>query len=334
MINFDRLFREFWHFGAHTSELSNVGDYVKLNSLGKEIVLYNDGAKIIAFDNICPHRGARFFLDSRGNSMAVCKYHGLTIANGRVHMPTNDNYVNCPKSYRNFQVEICGSFVFFAIAPELSLLDQLGGELYDLIEAISFDCCRLEDVNEYQFNCNALVAVENALEPDHVPFVHSETLYPLGLVNYRNHLYGKNSIVKFDIGNEKIRKGLERLSKLFDYGAQRFEGYMSIHIFPFGFISSTGGYSYSIQNFFPSKDDSCNFSSNLYFSNLLNGRDNKIIDHFVQSTALVNRRVFDEDHKICSRIKYEVWCDLFDVSLSPDEIKIEYFRENLSSYKC
>jgi nitrite reductase/ring-hydroxylating ferredoxin subunit len=329
MINFKNLINNFWHFGAHSSELSNVGDYIKLNFLGEDVVLYNDGKSIIAFDNICPHRGASFFSENRGNSMAVCKYHGWTIANGKLLVPSIERYSHCNQSFNQFKVEFCGSFIFFAILPKTSLMNQLGKNLFELLESISFDCNKMVDNHSYNYFCNALVAIENALEPDHVPFVHRETLYPLNLINYRNEFYEYNSLVKFDIGNVRLSKGIERISSLFDTGFHKFSGYMSIHIFPFGFISSTGGISYSIQNFIPVSDDLCSFSSKLFFPALTNGKSHSSISYLVNSTIDMNKKIFIEDFEICKRIKYKNWIKLIDGPLSEDEVKIKNFREIL-----
>ena len=331
MIDFESLVYNYWHLGAVDIELAKPGDYVKYKIFDEEVVLYNDGNEIIAFDNVCPHRGARFFTEEKGNSMAVCKYHGWTIAKGELHIPDASNYLKCTKSFKKYSVDFCGSFVFFSINPKTTLVKQLSDYIFDLVEAISFDCTKLVDVNQYEYQCNALIAVENALEPDHVPFVHSETLYPLGLSNCRNEFHEANSIVRFDIANVKIKKGLERLLKLFDVGSQRFDGYMSIHIFPFGFISSTSGHSYSVQNFFPLSENESFFTSKLYFARLNQGVSENIVSHFVSSTIAINRRVFDEDHSICKRIKFKSWMELIDGPLSFDELKIENFRKKIRS---
>lgn len=331
MINFDRLINDYWHFCAHTTELSKPGDYIKYNFFDEEVVVYNDGSSIIAFDNICPHRGTRFFIEDSGNSIATCKYHGWTIANNTIHVPAREIYPDCPISFNKYQVDFCGSLVFFSIKPKATLYDQLGETVYNLIEAISFDCSRLVDVNQYIYQCNALIAIENALEPDHVPFIHPHTLDPLKLTNCRNEFYNHNSIVKFDIGNIRVKKALDRVLKLFDTGLQRFDGYMSIHIFPFGFISSTCGTSYSIQNFFPLSDEKSTFISKLYFSGLANNRNVDQISSFVDSTIQVNRKVFEEDHDICKRIRFKNWLKLIDGPLSNNEVKIRKFRDIMKS---
>lgn len=327
MIKFNHLINDYWHFCAHSSELSKPGDYIKFKFFDEEVVIYNDGNSIIAFDNICPHRGAKFFNDKSGCSMAVCKYHGLTIANGQVHMPAKEIYQNHTFNYNKYKVDFCGSLVFFAINPKSSLYDQLSGDIYDLIESISFDCQKLVDINQYDYQCNALIAIENALEPDHLPFIHPDTLNTLSLINCKNEFYNGNSIAKFNIGSNRLKKALDRASKLFDTGSQRFDGYMSIHIFPFGFISSTYGLSYSIQNFFPLSNEKSSFISKLYFSGMANGIEAAKISSFIDSTIQYNRKVFEEDHDICKSIGFKSYLNLIDGQLSNNEVKIKRFRE-------
>ena len=201
MIDFDILFANNWHFAGTISELSNTGDFIKYSYLGKDVVIYNDGSEIIAFDNVCPHRGAKFFSAEFGNSLAVCKYHGWSISHGKVQKPREFDNFSCKIPFRRYSVDYCGSLVFFSITPSQSLCDALGTNIYELIEAISFDFYQLGDINHYDFECNVVVAVENALEPDHVPFIHADTLLKFDLNNQRNDFFGKHSFVRFDLGN-------------------------------------------------------------------------------------------------------------------------------------
>ncbi|MDD0811811.1 Rieske 2Fe-2S domain-containing protein [Curvibacter sp. RS43] len=328
-MSLTHLIKDHWHFAAHQADLKHEGDFIKFNLLGEDVVVYNDGQQVIAFDNVCPHRGARFFDERHGRARAVCKYHGWTISQGRLIIPQPESYSPCPKRFGQYSVEAVGGFLFFAMAPKTSLLEQLGESLYNLLEAISFDAAHLVDVNDYSYECHAFVAVENALEPDHVPFVHRDTLLNLELTHYRNEFYGKNSIVRFDVGSQRVRKGLDKFKKYFSLGHHAFDGYMSIHLYPFSFISSTGGYSYSVQSFFPVSDDETDFVSRLYFPDLTDARHESVAAVIRASVTDLNRKVFLEDHAICRRIRYSAWKSLIDGPLSQDEVKIKRFRENL-----
>lgn len=328
-MNIQNLYEENWHFGCHENELSIEGSYIKFKYFDQDIVLYNDGKEIIAFDNICPHRGARFFLDSNGIEIASCKYHGWTQSQGKLIIPNQENFINCPNSLNKYNVEYCGSFIFFSVKPKHSLRDQLSEFLYSLVEEISFDCQNYHGLNRYIYDCNWAISVENALEPDHVNYVHKNTLAKLNLDNCTNEFYKENSIVKFSLGNERIIKGLENIEKYLDTGNNKHSGYMSIHLYPFSFISSTNGCSYSVQNFMPISENETDFISRLYYPNILNSKYLKVINTFIDSTSDINREVFEEDHQICKRITYRDWVNGLKGPLSNAEIKIKLFRENL-----
>jgi hypothetical protein len=67
-------------------------------------------------------------------------------------------------------------------------------------------------------------------------------------------------------------------------------------------LSSTFGYSYSMQSFFPAAEDRrTRFTSRLLTARTRPGSD-AALDSFFESTGRVNRQVFEEDHAICARV--------------------------------
>ena len=91
------------------------------------------------------------------------------------------------------------------------------------------------------------------------------------------------------------------MSRFFDIGAA-YQGYWTAHIFPFAMLSSTHGYSYSLQSFFPAREANRTwFSSRLLASRIKPGAET-LLESFFASTAKVNRQVFEEDHAICARV--------------------------------
>jgi hypothetical protein len=105
---------------------------------------------------------------------------------------------------------------------------------------------------------------------------------------------------------------------------------MSLYIFPFTMISSTYGYSYSLQNFFPAPrgESRTRFTSRLYASNTLNGNATRVLDSFFESTVRMNRQVFDEDHDICKLLPKESWSTDALRFPSDAEVKIDHFRQS------
>jgi hypothetical protein len=76
-------------------------------------------------------------------------------------------------------------------------------------------------------------------------------------------------------------------------------------------------------------ENSTDFSSRLYFPNLVDEKFQNAASLFYESTSKVNREVFLEDYEICRRIDFMTWKRLLDGPLSLKEIKISAFRKNL-----
>lgn len=140
--------------------------------------------------------------------------------------------------------------------------------------------------------------------------------------------YGSNSVWQAPVGDVRIKKQLSRLGVFFniDYA---YEGYMSIFMFPFTMISSTFGYSYSLQNFFPHQThvDRTNFMSRLLTCCVKDDHAQKIVQPFFDSSAKVNRMVFEEDHAICKIIPTDSWSAEPLKFMSEQEVKIAHFRD-------
>jgi phenylpropionate dioxygenase-like ring-hydroxylating dioxygenase large terminal subunit len=327
------LFDNFWHLAAHSSELSNDLDYVRFESFLGEVVVCNDAGRVFAFDNICPHRGTRIFTEDFGNRSITCGYHGWTYREGKIIIPRKAGFLGEDLKkcrYATFDVARCGEFIFVSRNPGFSLQDQLGSE-FEKISRISQSIDGRHDSNRYIYECNWKTGVENALESYHLSLVHPGTLGKLKLVRQRDEIVGDNSVVYFDIGDELTTGRLQKLKKFFELNYQ-FEGYSSIFLFPFSFISSTFGYSYSIQRFFPRLDGWTNFSSTLYRAKTVKKFDSGgIMRDFFDSVASVNRRVFEEDHEICKKVQW-VWPIDSRMIYCAQEKKIVNFHESLMKY--
>ncbi len=328
------LFESYWHLIGHRLELPEPGDYVRFDTPIGEVVVCNDQGDLLAFDNLCPHRGARIFSEDAGTQGFSCRYHGWSFRSGQIHVPDPHNYQSCDLAsakLNTYLLDWCGDFVFVAIKPLSTLNDQLG-TLTETLENISFNINARVDLNRYEFECYWPIAVENALEPYHIPLIHTETLATLQLENGINVFDGCNSVWHAPIGHKRIHKQLVGFKKLFNIDFQQ-EEYLSIFLFPFGMLSSTFGYSYSLQNFFPSETaEKTNFTSRLYSVNSASENATKIIDPFIKSTQAVNRRVFDEDHEICKLVPARSWSPSPLEFASQQEEKIVHFRNECSQF--
>lgn len=330
-MDFDtQLYRQYWHLVCHRTELPAHGDFVRYDTPLGELVVFNDMGNLVAFDNLCPHRGARIYTGAKGNQAATCQYHGWSYFRGRVVVPGVATFTHCDPStarWNTFQTDWCGDFLFAAIAPRQRLEQQLGGAA-EVLENISFNIDGCLDVNAYPFQCYWPVAIENALESYHVEMVHADTLGTLALEPGSDMFWGKNSACYFPIGNQRIDKQLRSLKKHFaiDYG---YEGYMSLYLYPFTMLSSTHGYSYSLQHFLPAADGApvTHFSSRLLAARVAGERSARLLAPLFGSTAQVNRKVFEEDHDVCRRVPKTSWSMEPLAYASDDEARIVHFRQ-------
>lgn len=325
------LVREYWHLLCHRRELPSKGDYLRFQTAVGDIVVFNDGKDLVAFDNRCPHRGARLYDGASGNQPATCRYHGWTHDAGVMIIPEREKFANCDLGaarLRQYEVEWCGDFLFVGIAPRAALYDQLG-DAAEIIENISFNIDRQADASSYSYDCYWPLAVENALEPYHISLVHPQTLATLQLEDGENTFQGINSVWKAPVGNARIRRQLQGLKRFFaiDFA---YDGYFSLYLFPFTMLSSTFGFSYSLQHFFPAAEGrhETHFSSRLLTAPPADERAAAMIAPLFESTAQVNRRVFAEDHEICQRLPAASWSAEPLRFASADEAKIAHFRES------
>lgn len=329
-MSFDRyLLTDYWHLLCHRSELPRHGDYRCLQTVIGEVTVFNDGAGLVVFDNRCPHRGARIYNEGHGNGAATCGYHGWTHSHGTLIIPQRDRFAGCDLSRAQlltYPTEWCADFLFFSVMPTLALDAQLGRTI-EVLENISFNIAGCADVNQYVYECYWPLAVENALEPYHIDLVHPQTLATLELEAGHNEFMGMNSIWKAPIGNKRLFKQLSGLRRYFNIDFC-YDGYMSLYLFPFTMLSSTFGYSYSLQHFFPRDEQgTCTtFSSRLLTVPTRDAKADQLVASFLQSTAQVNRRVFDEDHEICRRMPRDSWSAEPLRFAADSEEKIQHFR--------
>lgn len=126
------LLNGFWRLVAHRGELAEPGAFLRLDWALGDLVLHNDEGQIVAFDNVCPHRGGRFFVEDHGVGRAVCPYHGWSYRGGQVRVPLAKTFppgALDKVALRRFQTAWCGDFLFVGIAPAQTLEDQLAGKI-------------------------------------------------------------------------------------------------------------------------------------------------------------------------------------------------------------
>jgi len=303
------LFSSYWHLVGHVSEFDEEGKYFCFEVADSQIAVFNDGQSIVAFDNVCPHRGARIFPLGKGSRRAICPYHGWSFRAGKVIPSHAKSFVDCDLSeaaLNTYFIEIYGPWVFVAQQPKMDIEEQLQGvsrHLTDIGQRIT----HLANYDSYVFECDWPLAVENALEPYHISMVHPSSLGSLRLSAGVDSFFDFASLWDASILCAKSDSNLQRVANLLAEDPL-FEGYRFLYLFPFSMISSTYSISFSVQNFFPASDSKTFFDSRLYSSRLADAeKHSEVMNIFLESTMTINRRIFAEDHEICKKISSRTW---------------------------
>lgn len=186
----------------------------------------------------------------------------------------------------------------------------------------AIECVRVEHSKYARVvECDWRVAVENALEDLHVPYVHEQTFHRLGLSERRLVRIGQHSYASYRVSGKRYVESLPRLSKLFPYVNQVGAlDYVHLFIYPNICLASVGGFTYSMQVYEELSRGRTQVTSRLYA-----GKTSRPMTGFFDEVARFNARVFDEDAVACERTLWDPQSSI----LSGIEQRLVWFREEL-----
>jgi len=167
----DPVLLEDWHAVLTTQERDEKG-VVGARLLGEDIVIWRAGDQVLAWQDLCLHRGTRLSLgEVQHGEQLMCPYHGWTYnAEGQcVYMPAHPDQTPSPRA-RVRQYHACVHFEFVWVClgdPHLPLPP------FPEWEDSSF---RRILCGPYHFRAAGPRMVENFLDVAHFPFVHENIL--------------------------------------------------------------------------------------------------------------------------------------------------------------
>lgn len=179
---------------------------------------------------------------------------------------------------------------------DLLMRDDLG-YLKGVVLHCTDNAERLHSEQSIEMKCDWRVAIENTLESAHVDHVHADSLAKLGLVSLHMERLGRHSMQWFDITNDRARHGLEKIQPYFPHKTRT--RYWHLFIYPNITLSSVGGFTYSLQHYFPTETGTV-LLTRLYSSRVRAGSPD--LGFFFDNAAKFNRQVFEEDAELCRKI--------------------------------
>lgn len=326
--------QRFWHLVCHRSSVPAHGSFFRFRLGSVDLFIHNHGGVLSCYQNQCPHRGARIVNGLSGHTSLQCPYHGWSFQPSRTSVPRYDTFdlaVNDPRQacLHQWQIFEVAGFVFVSSDPACTVQQQIGDDAFYRLQSYGKSIHACHSSLSIDYPAPWMLAVENALESYHVPSVHPATLGLIGLADGSNAFSDWSSIWQASTGSKKLIASSRIIAKSIDV-EDRIEGYSSLYLFPFAMLSTTESLSFALQIYQPSplvRDGISVLRSSLYIPRIVKAEMRDAVMAFYDSSAKMNRLIFEEDASISSLVPLESWnTDPLPYSSSL-ESKINHFRE-------
>jgi phenylpropionate dioxygenase-like ring-hydroxylating dioxygenase large terminal subunit len=161
-----------WHAVLPLHQLEAQNGIAPARILGEDIVIWKAGDRVLAWKDLCIHRGTRLSLGKiEGGELLECPYHGWTYdATGAcIRIPAHPDQVPPAKAHAiTYQARVAYDMVWVCLGePEHDIAPF--GEWND-------DGYRRVLCGPYEFHASGPRMVENFLDVAHFPFVHEHIL--------------------------------------------------------------------------------------------------------------------------------------------------------------
>jgi phenylpropionate dioxygenase-like ring-hydroxylating dioxygenase large terminal subunit len=170
-VIYDPVLTNDWHVVGPASQLDATG-IISARVLGEDIVIWRSGARVLAWKDLCLHRGVKLSLgEIVDGSALMCPYHGWTYdANGQcIRIPAHPDQAPPIKARATtYHAKIERDLIWVCL-----------GEPSDYVAPFpEWDDPTYRRVlcGPYHFRAAGPRVVENFLDVAHFPFVHEHTL--------------------------------------------------------------------------------------------------------------------------------------------------------------
>jgi phenylpropionate dioxygenase-like ring-hydroxylating dioxygenase large terminal subunit len=165
MINDPVLINE-WHVVGRSADLAE-GQLMPARVLAEDLVVWRLNGQIMAWQDLCVHRGTRLSLGKVQDDTLICPYHGWTYnsAGKCVRIPAHPNQKPPEKAQvKVYQAQECYGAIWVS----------LGNPQHDLPPYPEWEDPMFRSVvsGPHPYRAHAPRAIENFLDMAHLPFVH------------------------------------------------------------------------------------------------------------------------------------------------------------------
>jgi len=161
-----------WHAVMPVSQLEEENGVAGARVMGEDIVIWKAGDQILAWKDLCIHRGTRLSLgEIRDGDKLMCPYHGWTYN-------TEGKCVQIPAHPEQKPPKKAQAFTYHANVKYDMVWVCFGEPANDIPEFEEWGDASYRKIlcGPYEFNATGPRMVENFLDVAHFPFVHENIL--------------------------------------------------------------------------------------------------------------------------------------------------------------
>lgn len=155
-----------WFVVARSADLAD-GKPIAAKLLGSDLVLWRSGGEVMAWRDLCVHRGTRLSLGTVQDGRILCPYHGWNYdrTGACVHIPAMPDLTPPARARaKAFRAKEAYGFVWVCIGEPRQDLPPF--------PEWANDGFRKQIVGPYEFHASPFRTVENFTDIPHFPYVH------------------------------------------------------------------------------------------------------------------------------------------------------------------
>jgi nitrite reductase/ring-hydroxylating ferredoxin subunit len=177
----DRLWRKVWQVACREEDIPNVGDYLTYDILDDSIIVTRVAEhKIVAYHNVCQHRGRRLTEGCGNAKRFTCKFHGWTWGNdgANIGVTRKEGYEGALDKadirLKDVRTGTWSGWVFISMDPDCESLEDWLAPISEHLDPFDLGGMRYHWRKWLKFPCNWKVAIEAFNEGYHVTATHPQ----------------------------------------------------------------------------------------------------------------------------------------------------------------
>ncbi|MFE9320700.1 SRPBCC family protein [Nocardia sp. NPDC052278] len=178
-----RLWPEIWQVACRLEEIPHPGDFVTYDIADESIIVSRvDETDVVAYYNVCQHRGRRLTEGCGNAKNFYCRYHGWRwdLNGNPKEVVDRDDYNGVLQDpeirLKSVAVDTWGGFVFVCMAADPEPLRDYLAPVPEIFDGYEFEKMRYRWYKSVILPCNWKVALEAFNEGYHVQATHPQIL--------------------------------------------------------------------------------------------------------------------------------------------------------------